>query len=280
MSIFEKIINLNYLNDGSEDELPKKLNYNKLPFICENIETYNNNATIPYNIHFIWIGSIIPKKYFDTIINCKKINNNYNVFLWIDNTSINNEIYNDLIHNNLIVKNVYNEHTDCQLFNNTILNYLNKHENFGYKADVLRLYIIYKYGGIYSDIDSIWIKKLDDNFNYEFVSYRIDNECSNLTNSFFGFNNNSIILKNAINNLELTINLFLSINDKYLFKRFIPIISGPGYLTKIIKDNNFIGLNYIHQAYCVIGGPHEKLYSNFSKENKSFCYQTFDKNWC
>ena len=282
MNIWEKSISLNELNDGTNDELPKALNYGNLPFVFEKNETYENDVDIPNNIHFIWIGSIIPKKYFDTIINCKKINTNYNVYLWVDDKSINTEIYNSLIDHKLIVNHIYTElnNPEIEMFNNTIINYLNQHENYGYKADVIRLYVVYKYGGIYSDIDSVWIKPLDDNFRYEFVTYRIDKQCSNLTNSFFGFNSNSIILKNAIINLELTVNLFLSLANKNIFKPFIPIISGPGYLTKIIKDTNPTGLNYIHQGYCVIGGPHEELYSNFSRDNKSYCYQTFDKNWC
>ena len=142
------------------------------------------------------------------------------------------------------------------------------------------MYVVYRYGGIYSDIDSVWIKPLDDNFHYEFVNYRIDSVCSNLTNAFFGFNKDSFIVKNAIDNLTYSIPCFLRSNNHKIIQAHIPCMTGPNYLTRIIKESRPSKLNYIHQGYCVIGGPHEEVYHYFTSQNKAYCYQTCDKNWC
>lgn len=282
MNIIENNIDLTKLNDGTIEDYPISIGYDKINFIIENNNNYTNSTIIPKNIHFIWIGNLICDKYVSTITNCSKINPEYNVYLWVDNTSINEDIKQYLLLNNINVKNIY-----CEIHNNLnneiknkILKYLFINDNYGFKADIIRLYVVYIYGGIYSDIDSVWIKPLDNNFNFEFVSYRMDNQCSNLTNSFFGFNQYSFILKNMIYNLNLSINCFLKENNQNVFKQFIPVISGPNFFTLIIKKINNFYLNYIHQGYCVIGGFHEDLYSFFSEENKSYCYQTFDKNWC
>jgi hypothetical protein len=72
----------------------------------------------------------------------------------------------------------------------------------------------------------------------------------------------------------------MKINNHSIIKSHIPLMTGGGYITKILIEKKYNNLNYIHQAYCVIGCPHEKLYSSYSKEGKSYCYQTFDGNWC
>jgi mannosyltransferase OCH1-like enzyme len=281
MKICEQNICLDHLMDGKEEKICIQLGYPELKFKYEVNSTYENNKTNAKIIHFIWIGAQIPKKYSDTVENCKRINDEYRVICWVDNTSMSSETRELLIRKGLEVRNIYsylNEEDDE--LNKYVLKLIKLFENYGYKADIIRLFVVYKYGGIYSDIDSVWLKKLDNNFDYEFVSYRIDSECSNCTNSFFGFCEGSILLKNALINLQYNIECFLKANNYYLFKTHIPVISGPVYLTRIIKESKLGNLNYIHQGYNVIGGPHEKLFSSYSKDGLAYCYQTFDKNWC
>ncbi len=281
MSIIERKICLEKLHDGKEEKICISLGYHDLQFQYEDSSTYTNTSLNDKIIHFIWIGAQIPQKYVDTIRNCKRINKDYRVICWIDNTSMSYETQKELVKNGLEIRNIYlylNEETnDLKKY---IFNLLNMFDNFGYKADIIRLFVVYMFGGIYSDIDSIWLKELDKNFHYDFVSYRIDDECSNCTNSFFGFCKGSIILKNAIYNLHQNIMCFLKANNYILFKSHIPVITGPVYFTRIIKESKVGELNYIHQAYNVIGGPHEKLFSSYSKNGMAYCYQTFDKNWC
>jgi mannosyltransferase OCH1-like enzyme len=281
MNIIERNICLDELKDGTEENICIQIGYPKLQFQYETDPNYSNTTEIPKIIHFIWIGAQIPKKYIDTIENCKRINDEYRVICWVDNNSMSIDTQEYLKNCSLEIKNIYNYlNEEPDQLTKYVLDLLGIFDNYGYKADIIRLYIVYKNGGIYSDIDSVWLKKLDNNFMYDFVSYRIDNECSNCTNSFFGFHKDAVIIKNALFNLRFNINCFLKLNNYYLFKTHIPVITGPVYLTRIIKESNLGALNYIHQAYNVIGGPHENLHSLYSKNGIAYCYQTFDKNWC
>ena len=281
MNIIDKNIPLENLHDGKTENICIQLGYPKLQFQYEIDPNYNNTIELPKIIHFIWIGAHIPKKYVDTIENCKRINNEYRVICWIDNNSMSTETQEYLINCGLEIKNIYNYlNENPNQIKKYVSELLNHFDNYGYKADIIRLYVVYNYGGIYSDIDSVWLKKLDHNFNYDFVSYRIDTECSNCTNSFFGFHKEAVFIKNALFNLKFTIHCFAKSKNYYLFKTHIPVITGPVYLTRIIKESKLTALNYIHQAYNVIGGPHEFLFSSYSKDGRAYCYQTFDKNWC
>jgi mannosyltransferase OCH1-like enzyme len=283
MNIIENNIDLCKLKDGSIESYPVNIGYNSLQFTYDTDTSYTNSVIIPKNIHFIWIGKPIAKKYVNTVVNCKKINSGYNVILWVDYTSILGDDIKILNDNGVNVKNIYinlKSQSENDVLKKYILQLLELNNNYGYKADIIRLYVVYMEGGIYSDIDSIWIKPLDSNFDYEFVTYRIDKQCSNLTNSFFGFNKHSIIVSNLMKNLYLSINCFLKEKNDARFKAHIPVITGPNHVTFVIKNSNPQYLNYIHQGYCVIGSPHDEIYNYFYEEDKSYCYQTFDKNWC
>jgi len=279
MDIISKMIDFDKLSKPWFQYIPTLCKYNELNFKYNNKDNYDNSIIMEKNIHFIWIGSVINDKYMNTVINCKKINVNYSIYLWIDENTLTPDILDIFENNNIITKNIYNEliNDELELY---VYNQIQKFNNYGYKADIIRLYIVYKYGGIYSDIDSVWLKPFDENFQYEFVAYRIDSECSDIGNPFFGFCKNSIILLDFLQNLEKSIDCIMKINDNNIIQANIPIMTGGGFISKILIDNKYNNLNYMHQAYCVIGGPHENLYSSFSKEGKSYCYQTFDKNWC
>jgi mannosyltransferase OCH1-like enzyme len=281
-TIIEQDIDFSCLMDDTTNPMLINLGYPALPIQCIKDETYRNTVPIGKRLHFIWVGRLIPDKYNQTVIQSKKINSTYEVILWVDDTSMSKQIRTELEQNGIIVKNIYRDELQIKPteLKQEMLYLLNKNPNGGYQADIIRLYVVYMYGGIYSDIDSVWLKPLDDDFTYEFVTYRIDKHCSNFTNSFFGFAKGSYILKNLLNNLKHTIGFFERLNNQALFVKYIPGITGPSYLTWLIKIMKPEYLNYIHQAYCVIGGPHEELYSNYSKEGKAYCYQTFDKNWC
>lgn len=283
ININEKYIDYDsLLNDDTRDPFLINLGYPSLPIKCIKDESYRNTIPIGKRLHFIWVGGLIPDKYKHTVIQSKKINTSYEVLLWVDDTSMSKQIRLELEQNGIIVKNIYKDEllVDSTELKDEILRLLNIEYNGGYRADIIRLYVVYMYGGIYSDIDSVWLKPFDDNFTYEFISYRIDKQCSAIGNPFFGFAKGSYILKNLLDNLKYTVEFFEKLNNKYLFKRYIPGITGSSYITWLFKIMKPEHINYMHQAYCVIGGPHEELYSNYSKEGKAYCYQTFDKNWC
>ena len=258
--IVEQGIDWTPLSKSWLDPIPKQCGYDQLVFDYSK-EPYQNKR-LEKNIHFIWIGSPVPEKYARTIVNCQRINPHYTVFFWIDD-------HTKVTMQDIIIKQVSEIQDDS----------LNKFQNYGFKADILRLHIVYQYGGIYSDVDSVWLKPLDENFEYEFITYRNDVECRSIGNPLFGFSKNSIILSDILRNLGKSIDCILRLNNYPIIRNHIPVMTGAGLISKVIMENRYDSLHYIHQKWCVIGGPHENLFSEYSKTGKSYCYQTFDNNW-
>jgi len=113
-------------------------------YIFANFEK-EQSFDIPKFNHFIWYGSKIPEKYLINIRTYLK-NMDYQIFLWID-TEI-EEIRRRLDNTNIKVKDI----SSLTMINDVAM----KYESIIAKADIMRLEIVYQYGGIYTDIDSIW----------------------------------------------------------------------------------------------------------------------------
>jgi len=93
---------------------------------------------IPKIIHQIWIGNKPPP--INLMNTWKEKNPDYEYILWNENEFIKRK------------------------FNITLKDKVNKMEELCGKADILRYEILYKYGGIYLDADSICIEPLGDRF--------------------------------------------------------------------------------------------------------------------
>jgi mannosyltransferase OCH1-like enzyme len=94
----------------------------------------------------------------------------------------------------------------------------NKIKPFAYKSDLIRYFIMYKYGGVYSDIDTICINSIESFYNnYDFViSTDIDNSslcnafiCSKKGNTFFKVLLHAVI-NNIINNISGKSDLYIT----------------------------------------------------------------------
>lgn len=273
---------INELEKKALDKLCLRNNVNDITFEYNNDKYYTSYVvnevnsmelqTIPKKIHFIWIGKRIPEKYLKNIYNCKNVNSEWDVHLWTDNSSYDIVSSNS---ENIIVKHV----NEIQ----TISGAENMFNNYGFKADIFRLEIVYKYGGIYSDIDSSWITPLSSIFEKEFVNYRCDFRLSNISNSLFGLISGSPMLHTILFNLKTHIQYHFDTFGK--IKQHIPIISGPSMFSYFI-EKYFKGkykLNYIHQSFCMLGGLHQSYascyrhYGNYPR--LIYTYQTFDGNW-
>lgn len=123
---------------------------------------------IPGKIHFVWLGSKIPEKYVDNINHCADHNRGMQINLWTDDISSNAK--------NATTRIVKTENPR-----------FHEETNMAAKADVLRYEIISSEGGIYSDVDSIYLRSFDsDIMKNPFVSHTFD-PWNNLTNAVFGF---------------------------------------------------------------------------------------------
>ena len=95
-----------------------------------------NEYQIPKNIHFIWLGSPLPKKCAEFIQSWRLFHPDWNIKIWTDK---------DVAALNLINKVAYR-----------------KASNWGQKSDILRLEILYRYGGVYVDTDFECLSSFDE----------------------------------------------------------------------------------------------------------------------
>ena len=108
-----------------------------------------------------------------------------------------------------------------------------------YKADLWRYCILYKYGGIYTDIDSICIGNIDDFIEGYDMVFMIDlnkNPCEgnhNVANGFIAIIPESPIMLNCINKIIYNVVNGIIPPSKLDF-------SGPGMLGRSI--NNYLNL--------------------------------------
>lgn len=98
-------------------------------------KTKQENFIIPKIIHQIWIGSLVPKKYLVMMESWKKMHPDWTYILWT------------------------NKDIDSFPFINKKL--FHEAKNYGLKADIWRLEILYYYGGLYVDTDVECIKPMD-----------------------------------------------------------------------------------------------------------------------
>ena len=201
---------------------------------------------VPERLHFIWIGSQIPLKYIRNIETFRTQNKQYEIYLWVDNdTSVqmlqNKSFHVQKIQTSLLMnRDIYEHETD-----------------FGAKSDIFRYEVVFQYGGIYYDIDSVAIKPFDGNFRKSFVAFSPGYR--NLSNAVFGFAKNSSLLHFVLKSLPTHYEAFK--------KDWLPTRTGPAYFTNCVLKYNDNRINVINIAYLL------------RKKPASYSYHTNDHNW-
>jgi hypothetical protein len=122
---------LEVLRDNYEAKKPSKMPYNEAPLI-------------PKVMHHIWIGGgEIPPLYQNYLNECKKLHPNWEFKIWGDK---------EIVALNLEYEDV-----------------MDQMRNYPGKTDILRYEILYRFGGVYKDLDVKCYRPLDDlNHKYEF----------------------------------------------------------------------------------------------------------------
>jgi mannosyltransferase OCH1-like enzyme len=170
----------------------------------------DKNYLIPKIIHFIWLGSELPNKYQKFINSWRNYHPEWEIKIW-----------DDCAVKSLNLKNK-------KLFDRA--------SNFGYKSDLARYEILYRYGGIYVDIDFECLSSF--NFlhdNYEFYAGLFPHQ-GIIANGLLASKPGHPILKDCIDNITV---LPQKNGDKEC-DISIQLISGPHHFTKCI-------LKYIDQ---------------------------------
>jgi inositol phosphorylceramide mannosyltransferase catalytic subunit len=112
-----------------------KLAYNLYTDYIVNDCVYQAVPRIPKIIHQIWVGSPLPDKYLPLIASWQKYHPDWAYILWTDD---------DIAGLNLINSDQYEAST-----------------NYGQKADIARYEILYRFGGLYVDIDFECLRSFD-----------------------------------------------------------------------------------------------------------------------
>jgi len=175
---------------------------------CSITHIETSAAKIPKIIHQIWIGPLSPPKFMCT---WKDFHPNYEYLLW-DNENI---------------KKLF------PLVNQRLYDlYENDSEVWNARSDILRFEIMYRYGGIYVDADTVCLRQIEGDF---------------LDKDFF-----AAYLNEKVRKKRIATGVMGGIKCHPLMKHCIEELSrykeikkpahtycGPGFFTKVIKKYNF-----------------------------------------
>ena len=220
---------------------------NKWQHLSDNFEIHlqklkkksNLDKKIPKRIHQIWIGpKKIPKKYLDWSKTWKKNHPGWDYKLWTNE---------DL--KNFPMQNRY-------IFDSS--------DNVGFKSDLARYEILYKYGGIYIDTDFESLKQIPDELrDYDFVSCIGFNYTPELLNGFLMASRQSKMMQELIFSLKLP--------QDTTDPMSIITLSGPKKLTELyFKNYDLNNCMILPSNYCY---PYPSFLINSSVKKRMKLFQ-------
>jgi len=167
---------------------------------------------IPKIIHQTWKNTQIPDNWIDAQKSCKAIHSDYKYILWT---------HEDM---DKFVKNEYPN------FYKTYISYKYNIQ----RCDAFRYLVLYKYGGIYIDLDIVCKKSLNNFLHYDIVLPLCSSDSNMFTNGFLMIIPKHPFFKYCIDQLPNYINSY-----SYLGKfSHVMNSTGPVFLTNMIKNYN------------------------------------------
>jgi mannosyltransferase OCH1-like enzyme len=179
---------------------------------------------IPKIIHQTWKTREIPQQWQSAVQTCKAMHPDYEYILWTHET---------------MAEFVKREYPD----------FLQTYTGYKYdiqRCDAFRYLVLYKYGGIYLDMDIVCKKKLDPLLKYDIVLAKSSNILTSYTNSFFMSAPENPFIKFCIEQLPHYVESFV------YFGKHMHIMhsTGPLFLTKNLKnyEKNILNGYVLNQA--------------------------------
>jgi mannosyltransferase OCH1-like enzyme len=173
---------------------------------------------IPKIIHQTWKTTQIPDNWLESQKSCKALHPDYKYILWTDDDM------------DEFVKREYPN------FYQTYISYKYHIQ----RCDAFRYLVLYKYGGIYLDLDIVCKKNLNNFINYDLVLTHSSNIKTSLTNSFIMIIPEHPFFKYCIDQLPNYSNSY-SYFGKHLH---IMNSTGPIFLTNMIYNYGKIKNTY------------------------------------
>jgi len=197
---------------------------------------------VPPIVHLSWIGSPLPDKYVQYINSFIEHNkNSHKVHLWVSH-DLDKEYLKKLPY--VIVNNIH----DLDLVHKDKI-YTDPEYNFSRSNDILSYELVYLFGGIYCDIDTMCIKNLDEeNFGHSLLSY-IPHTHYNLQHAFFAFPKKCEFLEYLISCVDACYNICY------------PYSVGPAFITTGCHAFDDMNIRMIEQKYIGSdGSKHSSIY--------------------
>jgi mannosyltransferase OCH1-like enzyme len=127
--------------------------------------TPKEQATIPKIIHIMWLGGAMPVQYEPFVTSWRTFHPQWKIIFWTDN-ALNYHRGSVVVHTFDELSAILNGDSQSIVVNASRLSYDNKDMydaaiNYGEKSDILKWEIVYRFGGVYVDIDFEALKPLD-----------------------------------------------------------------------------------------------------------------------
>lgn len=217
------------------------------------------NEKIPRKIHLIWMDFTnllnphpqIPQKYMENIENMKKLNPNFEIKTW-------------------------NGYECDQFIQKYYPSYYQRYFDLPYpieKCDYIRFFILYHYGGIYSDMDRISIRSYENLLK----TYEKDYDVLLGEISLYGILNNDILITKRGSKYMKKCMDDMKINHINYYFMDVMLTTGPLYITRVYQDmgkpqNIKILKNEINPSnFC-----NDLPLSNFQE---AYSFTTLDNSW-
>jgi len=204
----------------TQEEINKKLELNKS--IYTNMLKYHlrNKFNFPKLLHLYWDGSLFSYLNLCTILSFNKYHNFWKINIYVPNNP--NKVISwqtDEQKEQYVGKDYFNELYNILNVNIHKINFDNidfefKDASEVIKSDYFRLYILNKYGGVWSDFDIIYKSSIED-------MYSDKSDIISKSNLEYNYNNKNIITyfykDNLTNNYIIPVGLFISNSNNSFF---------------------------------------------------------------
>lgn len=170
---------------------------------------------IPRRIHFIWLGSELPKQYEEIVDTWKEHNPDHGIFVWGDKE----------------VKTLVEDYADDHF-----KELYSQCANYGQKSDLLRYLILSEIGGIYADIDFVCLQNFNELHDCNFFAGICLEKEFQLNNGLIGCAPGHPIMDNVLERIDLKgFDHIACPHTRTLFQ------TGPWALTDAVKKYIFDG---------------------------------------
>lgn len=195
--------------------------------------TPSSTPKIPFIIHIMWLGGRLPDEYRAYVQSWHTFHPQWTFIFWTDNEK-NYEQGTIVAHSFEELETIINHHTSKNIvvdarqlhFDNRI--FYDRAINYGEKSDILKWEIVYRFGGVYVDIDFECLRPLDMlHYLYDFYTgiQPLDTHLAQLGAALYAARAHHPILEQCVNTIK---------NNQHITQ--IIAKTGPIHFTRVFLE--------------------------------------------